>query len=101
MGILRRDMGSIHREYAKVRELDGLHRIVEGLRRRIDGRDSDAIRTHTSEQERNPIPMYYGKRKDLSAFLTLFFNWAVSQNVESALKSEIPVVSYMRNMVGS
>ena len=38
--------------------------------------------------------MYYGKRKDLSAFLNLFlfFNWAVSHNVEAALTSDVSVV---------
>ena len=91
LGVLRREVASIQREYVKVRELDELHRTVESLRRRIGGRDSEAVGT-PSHEEKQPIPVYYSKRKDLSAFLTLFFNWAVSQNVEAALKSEVSVV---------
>jgi len=91
MGSMKREMASMQRvldirgheisEYAKVRELDELHRTIENLRRRIDVRDSETVGIPSQEQEKQPIPVYYGKRKDLSAFLTLFFNWAVSQNV--------------------
>ena len=94
MGTMSRKIASIQRvldvrgreisEYAKVRELDELLRTIETLRRRIDVRNSEALGTPSREQEKQPIPVYYGKRKDLSVFLTLFFNWAVSQNVKAA-----------------
>ena len=85
IGSLKREMASMQRvieirgreisEYAKVRELDELHKTIESLRRRINVRDSEALGT-PSHEENQPIPIYYGKRKDLSAFFTLFFNWA-------------------------
>ena len=36
--------------------------------------------------------MHYVKRMDLSAFLKLFFSWAMSQGVEEALNNEVSVV---------
>ena len=73
MGSMKKEMASMQRvyvrgreisEYVKVRELDELHRTVETLRRRIDVRDSEVVGT-PSQEEKQPIPMYYGKRKDL------------------------------------
>ena len=102
VGVLKREMASMQRvldvrgheinEFVRVREFNELHRNLEMLKQRVDTRETEGGRTHLGEKERNPIPMYHGKRKDLSAFLTLFFNWAVSQNVEGALKSEVSVV---------
>ena len=81
--------GQESHEYAKVRELDEPHRNINNLRRRVEARDSEATRTPSHDHERQPIPAYYGKS---SAFLTLFFNWVISQNVEAALTSKISVV---------
>ena len=86
VGAMGREVASIQRmmdirgreisECAKIRELDELHRTIESLRHRVDVRDSDTIGTPSYEHERQPVPMYYGKRKDLSAFLNVFLNWA-------------------------
>lgn len=35
--------------------------------------------------------MYYGKRKDLAAFLNIFFNWAMSQRVEAVSTYDVPI----------
>ena len=88
MGFMKREMASIQRvldvrgheisEFVKVREFNELHRSLEVLKQRVSSRDSEQTRTQPGEKERNPIPMYHGKRKDLSAFLKLFFSWAVS-----------------------
>ena len=70
VGSMSREKASIQRvmeirgreisEFAKVRELDEPHR------HRVDTREHETVRTQSGEHERNPIPMYYGKRKDLS-----------------------------------
>ena len=79
-------------EFVKVREFNELHRNLEMLKQRVDTRETEGARTHSGEKERNPIPIYHGKRKDLSAFPKLFFSWAVSQGVEEALNNEVSVV---------
>ena len=76
--------------YAKIEELDELRRRLENVRQ---ARSSEHVRTSSHDHERQqPVPMYYGKRKDLSAFLNLFLHWAVSHNVEAALTSDVSVV---------
>ena len=77
------------RRYVKIEELEELRRSLEDVRQ---ARINEHVRTPSHEHERQPVPIYYGKGKDLSAFLNLFFNWAVSQNVEAALTSDVSVV---------
>ena len=57
------------RGYAKIEELDELRRSLEDVRQ---ARSSEHVRTPSHEHEMQLVPMYYGKRKDLSAFLNLF-----------------------------
>ena len=55
-----------------MRELDELYRNIENLRRRVEAQDSEATRIPSHDDERQPIPAYYGKRNDLSACLPFF-----------------------------
>ena len=81
VGVLRREMTSMQRvldvrgheisEFVKVREFNELHRNLEVLKQRIDAGETEAVGT-PSKEDKQPIPVYHGKRKDLSAFLTLF-----------------------------
>ena len=64
------------RGYAKVEELGELGRSLENVRQI---RGSEHARTPSLEHEMRIIPMYYDKRKALSAFVNLFFYWAVSK----------------------
>lgn len=52
--------GSEISEFAQIRELDELTRNFENLRHRENTRNNETSRTQ-SEQEMNPILMYYGK----------------------------------------
>jgi len=75
--------------YDKIEELNELLRSLRNMRQ--SGGD-EHVRTPPLNYERRPIPMYYGKRKDLSAFLSLFLNWVISQGVDAALTNDVSVV---------